>query len=39
MGLELDIAWIGLGGVVVGGLISALTTWLVQLGERRKYRR
>lgn len=39
MGLELDVAWIGLGGVVVGGLISGLTSWLVQLGERRKYRR
>ena len=39
MGLELDVAWIGLGGAVVGGLISGLTTWLVQLGERRKYRR
>ena len=37
MGLE--VAWIGFGGVVIGGLISSLTTWLLQLGERRKYRR
>lgn len=35
----LEIAWIGLGGVVVGGLISSFTAWLIQLGERRKYRR
>lgn len=39
MGLALDVAWIGLGGVVIGGLISGLTSWLVQLGERRKFRR
>lgn len=39
MALGNEVAWTGLVGVVVGGLISGLTTWLVQLGERRKYRR
>lgn len=39
MSKEVVIALIGLGGVVVGGLISALTAWLIQRGERKKYKR
>jgi hypothetical protein len=39
MSLELEIAIIGLVGVVIGGGITALTTWAIAREERNKHKR
>lgn len=38
MAFEIESALIGLGGALLGGLISSGTTLLVQRGERKKFR-
>jgi hypothetical protein len=37
MALELQIAYIGLAGAVIGGAISSLTSWCVSQSERHKF--
>ena len=39
MTIELQVALIGLGGALIGGLLSVVSTWLIQRIERKKYRR
>lgn len=39
MAPEILVALIGLGGAIVGGAISSVTTWLIARGERSKFRR
>ena len=39
MGLEIQVALIGLIGAIVGGGISSLTTLLISRSERKKFAR